>query len=492
VAREAISGARAAERRPALEGEGVAAVVSPPEWGLCAANLVFALVAWISPSRESLATLVSGMTLVALFILILAVRQALRTGRIGQALLHFGIFVTYWVGLGGLSATRPAFMVRVWQIAALAGFTYSPTKVGLACVYVALFQLTALLGLSIGVPKGLRALAGWRWDRRLSTPLVWMIAILAIVAWLPLLVSFEWSVERVIERQLAMRSAQDLGGGAAGLLGHITHFAKYATAVCIVLILVTYGKRSLVLWAGAILGGVFFFLQGTRHHLLFVAVPVAVYVFRRTFERARRRDLLLLVCVVVVVGLAYQLQTVLREKGWSSIRQVEVRELFAFAGMDHADALMFSLTLVPKHHDYFHTPMAPFFVTHFIPRRWWPSKPFPQFWLYYNRQYTRGGAFNVTPSYIGQSHMNWGLLGVFFGALWMGWLTRLADAWLLKADVDRQKMWIIWVGSFYGFLISMHRIYYPLYFVYAVFAFVAMLVLTRSRSPGVAGAASAR
>ncbi len=463
---------------PSLATESV---VSAGEWGLGTANLVMALVAWLSPTREALATVVPVMALLSLLIVIISVSRALRSGHIGHAFLHFGVFVTYWMGFLRLCTSQPAFASGVFQIAASVGLLYPLEKVALAAVYVALFQFTALLGMSLGVPSTLRRMGRWRWDRPLSTPLLWVIALSAFAAWIPSLVAFRGDVEQAVARQMAMRSGSSPSGGFVGLLAHLTHFAQYGTAVGIVLIVVTYGRRSIVLWVGAFTGLVFFMLQGTRHHMLFVAVPVAVYVFRLMVQQRKRKLLALLVCGLLLIGLVYQLQTALRERGWREIGNIDPRDLIAFKGMDHIEAMIFSLVLVPEQHDYFHEAVTPYFVTHFVPHSWWPSKPFPKFWLYYNQRYTRGDPFNVCPSYIGQSHMTWGFMGVVIGALWMGWLTRLADTWFHLADAEGQKLWVIWVGSFYGFLISMHRIYYPLYFVYPAFAFIAMVFLTVPR-----------
>ena len=100
-------------------------------------------------------------------------------------------------------------------------------------------------------------------------------------------------------------------------------------------------------------------------------------------------------------------------------------------------------------------------------------------WAFYNYSYTQGQAFNVTPSAIGQFHMNWGFIGVLYIGIILGYLTVLADRILLAIDVNRQRAMAVTIGMFYAFIISSFRFYSPVYFAYFLFAFVAMIPLTR-------------
>src|SRR5205814_10697283 len=127
-------------------------------------------------------------------------------------------------------------------------------------------------------------------------------------------------------------------------------------------------------------------------------------------------------------------------------------------------ALLFAEYLVPKEHPYFKEMTEPFFVIHWIPRQIWPEKPIMESWAYYNDSYTQGAAFNVTPSVIGQFHLNWGWPGVIFIGAWLGFLTLVVDSMLVMFDSDRQRAMFVVVGMFYAFIISSFRIYSLLYF----------------------------
>jgi len=117
-----------------------------------------------------------------------------------------------------------------------------------------------------------------------------------------------------------------------------------------------------------------------------------------------------------------------------------------------------------------------------VPRQVWPNKPVMESWTYYNDSYVQGANYNVTPSVIGQFHLNWGLPGVMFIGVWLGFLTMTADRLLLMLDSSRQRAMFVVVGMFYAFIISSFRFYSPIYFSYFCFGLLAMFLLTRRRA----------
>ena len=147
----------------------------------------------------------------------------------------------------------------------------------------------------------------------------------------------------------------------------------------------------------------------------------------------------------------------------------------------HFTALLFAEHLVPNEHPYFRELSEFYFLIHWIPRQLWPEKPVMESWAFYDESYVQGAAFNVTPSVIGQFHMSWGLPGVIFIGVWLGFLTMLADRLLMLLDSDRQRAMFVVVGMFYAFIISSFRFYSPVYFSYFLFGLIPMLLLTRHR-----------
>jgi hypothetical protein len=102
-------------------------------------------------------------------------------------------------------------------------------------------------------------------------------------------------------------------------------------------------------------------------------------------------------------------------------------------------------------------------------------------WAFYNESYVQGATYNVTPSVIGQFHLNWGFPGVVFIGMWLGFLTCMADRVLLLLNSDRQRAMFVVIGMFYAFIVSSFRFYSPIYFSYFLFGLVAMFLLTRRR-----------
>jgi uncharacterized membrane protein YgaE (UPF0421/DUF939 family) len=82
---------------------------------------------------------------------------------------------------------------------------------------------------------------------------------------------------------------------------------------------------------------------------------------------------------------------------------------------------------------------------------------------------------------IGQFHMNWGLPGVIFAGIWMGFLARVADLAFSSIQAGAQPAVAVAIGMVYAFVCCSFRIYSPMYFSYLVFGIVGMLLITRSR-----------
>jgi hypothetical protein len=157
-----------------------------------------------------------------------------------------------------------------------------------------------------------------------------------------------------------------------------------------------------------------------------------------------------------------------------------------WCGHDHFGAMLIAIDLVDSRGEFFMEPIAPFFVTHFIPRRFWRDKPYPESWLTYNAVVTRGYNFNVTPSITGQYYMNWSYLGVAWIGLFIGWLARCCETWFSQLELRRQLMSATVAGLLLAFIFLSFRFFYPLYFSYPLFGFIAYVVFTRKTNRVVA------
>jgi len=177
----------------------------------------------------------------------------------------------------------------------------------------------------------------------------------------------------------------------------------------------------------------------------------------------------------------FQAQIAVRRVGWNHFFEMKSDTFLALKPTLQFDSLLFAIYLVPRHHPYFMEPMTPYFFTHWIPRSLWPDKPIAKSFEYYNATWTRGAklkVFNVTPSIMGEYHLNWGVFGVPMIGLWIGFLLYLADECMLSTNVMSPCLTAVSIGMLYAFILASLRDYAPVYFVHVALGAAVMVVLT--------------
>jgi oligosaccharide repeat unit polymerase len=295
----------------------------------------------------------------------------------------------------------------------------------------------------------------------------------------PLLVFYDFDADKIISALLASRTATDFEAPEPGLAQHLALFGIYGAALFFVYALKT--STWLRLWwllLGAIVA-VPFIAGGTRHLWLYISLPSVLIVLRGFKGQLDGRRIMGIAAAALIVLVVAQVQFAYRNVGFREVGDVTPQELSQFNTTGQFTALLFAEHLVPSEHEYFMELAEPYFVIHWIPRQLWAGKPIMESWVFYNESYVQGAEYNVTPSVIGQFHLNWGLPGVIFIGGWLGFLTCLADRVLLRLDSDRQRAMFVVVGMFYAFIISSFRFYSPIYFSYFLFGVLAMFLLTR-------------
>jgi len=208
-------------------------------------------------------------------------------------------------------------------------------------------------------------------------------------------------------------------------------------------------------------------------------MPVLLWsLVRREQRRRALRNVWLAAACVAFFGILV-LQFGLRSTGWTALGSVTVDPVSTVNMTGMFSALLFALYLVPATRGHFFEVPESYFLVHWIPRSYWAGKPAMVSWEYYNAAWTQDAPFNVTPSVIGQYHLNFGFAGIVYIGLLLGLLTSVIDRLLLAARPDRQIVLITFCGLAYAFVASSFRYYAPLYFAYLAFGFVGMLLLTR-------------
>ena len=451
--------------------------VAVVQWILAGLCVITAVTSYEVRIYSQLAFLAQTMVLLSFILLVLVTHEVFKSRCIGKLCLVAGAFIFYWIDLFTLTEQRYPFAIPE-------GFPISVTQfnqelIHEALLYVSLFQLFLLVGYSIRprLERKLQFLAG-RADS-VSFDRTLIAFVLIVCAFVPMLVYYGFDIDRAVSALWASRSTTEFESPDPGLAQHLALFGIYGASLFFVYALKVRTWRRL---GWIVLGGLAtlpFISGGARHVWLYISLPSLLIVLRGFKGSLTPSRALALIIAAVFILFVAQLQIAYRTVGWSQIGQGANDELLKLNTNGHFTALLFAEHLVPNEHPYFKQPAEFYFVIHWIPRQLWPSKPIMESWTYYNDSYVQGANLNVTPSVIGQFHMDWGLAGVILIGTWLGFLAMLADRLLVMLDSSRQKAMFVVTGMFYAFIISSFRFYSPIYFSYFVFGVVAMFLLTR-------------
>ncbi|MBM3942630.1 MAG: hypothetical protein FJ316_06860 [SAR202 cluster bacterium] len=457
--------------------------LSPPrvttgQWGILLASLAVAAASYLTSSYGAVFGFIIALTLLNLWLLGSLLLEALRTRLLGKSLLTGGTLLFFW--LETLADFQHPVPFPMPHSPITTETQFSLALVHQALVYVAVFQFMLFAGYSLRPHLGLvTSWADSRTDRKGWTSLVLKL-LLAACALTPLLLSFSLDLQNVTKALLAARSGSGPAGEPVGLLHNLEFLGMFGAALLIAKGTVLPGRHKLVwLLAGAVCAAPFVF-PGARHLWLFIGLPAVAIAAMRFLGRGALFRAMQWGMVAMGILLVVQLQWGLRGTGWNNIGNLKPAQLLTASSTGQFTALLYAEYLVPERHPYFMEVAEPYFVIHWIPRKFWPEKPIMRSWTEYNDSYTGGSSeFNVTPSVIGQFHINWGVLGVVFIGAWLGFLTCLADRLMLGLDLDRQQALAVVVGMLYAFILSSFRFYSPIYVTYVVFGLVGMWLITR-------------
>jgi hypothetical protein len=453
--------------------------VSGPQWLLAALSLTFGVLGSVAESHEDLALVALAMTITGSVLTWDALTEALRTRIAGKCLLLISLFWMYDLEIASAALQSPPF--KVLNEIPITSPQYSPALVSLGLFYVALFQVALLIGYSIR-PKMKRLLT---WTRARTDRLTGIGNIRFVYAFcilIPIVLDQHFNPSAIIDylvggyKRFAVESDLALWPKALSIFG------VYGGSILLAEGLLFRTPRRMLCIASGALVALVATLGGTRHIVLFIALPLMAISLAQLGGQIQPNRILRWCAGLVVFFLIIQVQAAVRSRGWDRVSELEFKDLFPAKQNGQFDCLLLAEELVPKYHAYFLDPVEPYFVIMWIPRTVWPDKPAIPSWKYYNDMYTnRDRVWNVTQSVIGQYHMSWGAPGVIFIGLWLGFLMYCADFLFGSLRIESQKAVAVFIGIFYAFLMSSFRNYLPFYMTYVVCAFVAMLTLTATR-----------
>lgn len=455
--------------------------VSGTQWVLVFVSLGVAASGYLVSSYEGLRSLLLVLTLLSVVLVIETGLEAMRSKVLGKVLLAFGALGFFWAEGLSVAHRELAFAVP----SALVGFApqYPIETIQLGLLYIALFQLMLFVGYAIR-PRARRLMQVVEGREDVRSPRASILRYGFVLAFIgPLLLSVSFDIRAATDALIAGRVAAT-GAGASpyrdiGLLNLVTFFGLFGASLLLAeaVLCRSFSRLQKLIVAFVVIAPVI--LGGIRHLWLFIVVPVVLLAIRKSQKKVRPGQVIAWTLLGLVIVVVVQLQYQLRSPGWRGISDVGVNVILETGITAQFDAMLVAEELVPERHAYFLEPAEPYFLIHWIPRRFWPDKPIMESWLYYNDEYTQGSTtYNVTPSIIGQFHINFGILGVVYAGAFLGFLSSLADRAMLRVDPLDQRAMAIAIGFFYAFIFSSFRFYSPFYFTYFAYAWIGMLLVT--------------
>lgn len=452
---------------------------------LLAISLVF--VSGESRDGAAIAVQISFAVMSALLVRDLWILWSRKEG-LARTMITTSVVYWFWLNAFQMSLASPVFP-RPAATYPYMGYIVPTDVVAQSILLVLWFQLFLYFALAaLPLPRRLLGRLSGRTDRITGTPQDVLAALLAGLGWIPVYVTYGGDFGRAFEELVNMRSAFGGAVQSPGLLVHLHIIAVFGGALAVARTLI--GARGSHLFRAAAIGlsVPLLFLGGSRFVWGYLVLPAAVAMLARHWrhiEWTRRR-----LALVVVLSLCFAstlLVGAVRQEGIerrSLVSSLKVETLVdrGLFGHEQFGALVIAVDLVPKHHAFFGEFFLPYFPIHFIPRAWWPEKPIPETWFFYNATVTGGGAFNVTPSVIGQYWMSLGWLGVAGIGLLLGWLAKTACAWIQLVEIERQILGAIEASLTLLFVFFSFRYFHPLYFTYPFFGFLIYWAGTRRAS----------
>jgi hypothetical protein len=407
----------------------------------------------------------------------------LRTLQIAKAIFLLGALMSFW--LGAWRCTYAAYVPQSQSILGEIGGRWKPSTVATAVLYVAIFQCFGLAGYYIAhMPDKCK-----RFLLRPDRPGPFSHEAVGHVLIVLMLATFYYrygsSTKGLVEGLVASRTSYEQAR-QIGLLANFVWLGYYGVALLALrqVRALTASQPILTRLPLLVLPAIGFLvvcMDGTRHHLLYIVTPVSL-LLAHAGVRKDKKYLTALAATTVLVLIVYQLQTVSRDIGWHNLRSKDRSQFISLRGTDQFQSLLYAVEIVPGRHGYFRSPASPFFLTHWIPRQLWASKPCQPEIVYLSTEWTGAELYesNVTPSIIGQYHMNWGVAGVAWAGLMLGWMFKCVDILLRSTPLmGYTHLWTL-LGMFVAFLIASFRCLTPTYFMFPLFGFVIFILCTNA------------
>ena len=451
------------------------------QWLLAIMAVGVAAAGLLSQSITSAVIIVIFISVISLFLTGLATYNTMRSGLVGQAAMLGALWIMFFMeavqsALGNLPFSAPGYFH-------FGAIQFDVEVIHRALLHLCLFQFMLLVGFAI--PTGRCRFNRW-FARRFDIVRGRLMLQVLLVACIPLSLgsTYLWDWSHLFRSLLGSYSVR-LGQDAALLvdppfLAYLFPVGLYGASVLFVEALQSRGVRRYIAGVVATIATLIVVLSGSRHTLLVILLPLSAVILRRSYRRLGISRMLLWASAILVLFCISQVQVVTRDVGWDAARTLVPDQLLDAEVTGEFPALLLSESLVPTQHDFFLEPTPVYFITHWIPRRYWPGKPVEKVGEYYNNEVTGGDPiWNVTPSVIGQFYMNCGVIGLCSIGCFLGIVCRITDDTFAGLTLYEHQAAAVCVATLYVFVINSLRYFAPFYIVYSVMAFIGMSILTR-------------
>lgn len=444
---------------------------------LALVSLIISVVGVFSSSETLNGVVIVCCSIFNIVSMVLIFYESLSCIKYGLLINLLGIFFAFW--LQAILYVNSDYKIYSFDISSQVGNHWRSETVSIAILFVTIFQASCVYGYLCGFIPNRVVLFLKREDKPSKYVHCFVSSIFIIFMLFALFLKYDKNLVSVYNGLIRSRANEEFVN--VGLLVNFVYIGYYGIAFLVVSYILEERKSRIFMFLPiALLGLLVVLLDGTRHHQLYLLIPIIMLFIY--LGRNKKKYVAALFCIFVIFSIVYQGQSKFRYSGWNNFKLNT--ELFeSFQGTDQFEVLVFVVETIPDRRGYTFTPAFPYFFTHWIPRSVWPNKTHQPELEYISSEVTGVDDItirNATPSIIGQYYMKCGVLGIAWIGLFLGWLFKSVDLLYKNITLNTNiHLWIL-LGMFEAFLVNSFRFYGPQYLIYVMYAFVIYYLSTES------------
>ncbi len=255
------------------------------------------------------------------------------------------------------------------------------------------------------------------------------------------------------------------GAGGNAIFGLLTFIFLSGGILCFYGLLVTKSTTfKIYLFLLLCLCALVTFSSGTRTRLGYLFFPNILLIANRILHSRQKRKIIWIAAFVVISLYLMLIQVTYRYVGWNKIGDQNAmdnsdfgyalnRELFyivkvydkPFSGLSCDTPIECAVRPIPE--------TIYYFLTNPIPRAIWPSKPLDPSFMDYNFRRTGftglEATSNITPTFIGRYYIRYGVFGVVWISLLIGYIAAIANTVIFRSNPESYQTLVASVLLYY-------------------------------------------